>query len=896
MGGTGKSQVIKALIEFFNIRNESHRFVVLGPTGTSAALLNGSTYHSYLGIFISGEVTRNENTNITQVQAKLDGVDYIFIDEVSMIACHDLYKISSQLAKAKKEYDAPFGGLNMIFSGDFAQLPPVNGYTLYSGSVGTQLTSGLNSMGQESAIGKALWHQVTTVVILRENMRQKNESASDAKLRTALENMRYGACTPEDIKFLKSRVAGRRPDQPKLSDKNFRYVSIITALNAQKDKLNQLGADHFALHNKQTLTHFYSIDHIGESPDPAKKKKKGRNFKLSGKHKTKVINPWLQDVIWNLPHSSTEHFPGKLSLCIGMPVMIRNNDATELCMTKGQEGFVVGWNTIKGSYDKPVLDTLFVQLDKPAKPIKIDGLPENVVPITKATKTIKCTYQSDLEESIERQQVWVLPNFSMTDYASQGKTRNFNAVDLNYCRNHQSYYTCLSRSATAYGTIIIQGFSSKKITSGISGYLRQEFREHEILDEISMLKYEDKLPQYIHGNLRNPLIRAYQKWKGTNYVPSATHASLKWTTKDPLLLLPEVHDSPWQILKKTSKMDKIENQNTHSNQISSFIVAQGSVSISSNKRKLNEIDLENSTKKQKTSTSSKKRPLDEDSSEKSSKRRRTTTTSELYSPVGLIWDGENYSCAYDALYTILYNIWSTDHILWNHRFKNINNNLMKSLCLGFKRFSDGKSSFEDIRDNLRKKLYQRHKNLFPYGPTGTSVSSLAINMLSCNKIISFSYKTCSQCGFEGENIPDRLEFVLHPSGNPEAISVWLNSLQHETHEKCSHCGGNLKQPIFFNEPPSILVFDTQSSTIKLNKKIKFIHNNQHTTLTLRGIVYYGNFHFTARIISINNTVWYHDGMTTGCMTEKEGNLNDMKYDTLLHCRGKKLTLAIYAQV
>jgi len=42
-----------------------------------------------------------------------------------MIACHDLYKISSQLAKAKNEFDTPFGDLNMIFASDFSQLPPV---------------------------------------------------------------------------------------------------------------------------------------------------------------------------------------------------------------------------------------------------------------------------------------------------------------------------------------------------------------------------------------------------------------------------------------------------------------------------------------------------------------------------------------------------------------------------------------------------------------------------------------------------------------------------------------------------------------------------------------------------------------------------------------------------
>jgi len=54
MGGTGKSQVIKALIYFFEKHNESHRILILAPTGSAAALLNGSTYHSILGITIAG--------------------------------------------------------------------------------------------------------------------------------------------------------------------------------------------------------------------------------------------------------------------------------------------------------------------------------------------------------------------------------------------------------------------------------------------------------------------------------------------------------------------------------------------------------------------------------------------------------------------------------------------------------------------------------------------------------------------------------------------------------------------------------------------------------------------------------------------------------------------------
>jgi hypothetical protein len=57
---------------------------------------------------------------------------------------------------------------------------------------------------QKATIGKALWHQVTTIVILRKNMRQRTQTEEDAKLRTTLENMRYAACTLEDIKFLKT--------------------------------------------------------------------------------------------------------------------------------------------------------------------------------------------------------------------------------------------------------------------------------------------------------------------------------------------------------------------------------------------------------------------------------------------------------------------------------------------------------------------------------------------------------------------------------------------------------------------------------------------------------------------------------------------------------------------
>ena len=50
MAGTGKSQVIKALIQYFTYREEKYRFICMAPTGAAASLIGGSTYHSLLSI------------------------------------------------------------------------------------------------------------------------------------------------------------------------------------------------------------------------------------------------------------------------------------------------------------------------------------------------------------------------------------------------------------------------------------------------------------------------------------------------------------------------------------------------------------------------------------------------------------------------------------------------------------------------------------------------------------------------------------------------------------------------------------------------------------------------------------------------------------------------------
>jgi hypothetical protein len=84
MAGTGKSQVIKALMHFFNQRRENHHFLVLASTGAAAALVNESMYHSVLGI---NEGNFSSEKNLAQIRANFEGIDYIFLDNGKILQC-----------------------------------------------------------------------------------------------------------------------------------------------------------------------------------------------------------------------------------------------------------------------------------------------------------------------------------------------------------------------------------------------------------------------------------------------------------------------------------------------------------------------------------------------------------------------------------------------------------------------------------------------------------------------------------------------------------------------------------------------------------------------------------------------------------------------------------------
>ncbi|KAJ6626262.1 hypothetical protein B0H10DRAFT_2161576 [Mycena sp. CBHHK59/15] len=197
-------------------------------------------------------------------------------------------------------------------------------------------------------------------------MSQTAQTAQDIKFRTALVNMRYGACTAADIEFLRGRKISRRASHPTFDEPRFRNVSLITAWNSQKDKINELGCAKFAEETGQVLTHFYAEDTLAAN---------------SGSHERRSHANRNKEVVLPQRALTTDQKKSHSSLCIGLPVMIRNNDATELCISRGQESVVT------------TLDTVLVKLTNPPKTVRIPGLADNVVGLTKGNNKMRAPLQ-----------------------------------------------------------------------------------------------------------------------------------------------------------------------------------------------------------------------------------------------------------------------------------------------------------------------------------------------------------------------------------------------------------------------------------------------------------------------------------------------------------------------
>ena len=878
MGGTGKTQVIKALSCFFKQRSEAHRFIIVAPTGTAAALLGGSTYHSAFGINDRSGISR-----LGHVKEKLKGVEYVFFDEVSMLSARDLYRINLQLSKVFDVAHAPFGGLNLVFSGDFAQLPPAVGgehVSLYSRTIGTVST---DMKSQEEAVGKALWHQITTVVILRENMRQTKQSAEDGKLRTCLENMRYKACTPDDIAFLRTRISSSVPGRPSICHEQFRDVSIITGTNLYKDEINKLGAIRFAQETGQSLTNFFSDDSprvTQADPDEVK-----------GVKRVAELTSEMKDGLWSQPPSSTDkHIAGKLSLCIGLPVMIRYNFATEMCMTRGQEGFVHGWQSKTGSSGQSVLDTLFVKLKDPPSHVQVPGLPENVVPVYPTTTNVRVTLPNDEKYYVAHTQVEVLVNFAMTDFASQGKTRPYNVSDLNNLRSHQSYYTALSRSATAEGTLILQGFDPRQVVGGCSGALRQEFRELELLDNITKLRYSGKLPVSVDGDTRNNAITSFREWKGDQYVPSTVHKSIRWSKRSPWLET-EVLD----LDKRVAILENFREKKNMERRTAKLVTDLSSTE----KKAITDIGLGRPSAQKRRRSSGLLMRVPSAASTHRANRQKHQQQPDIFngtfytSPIGMRWSQN--SCAYDSVFTPIYVLWCAYRDTWSEEIQRTGSTTAVQLVEGFIRFEQGKCSLEDARDKVRRTL-ARTQSGCAYG-TYTSIDIVCSAWFETNEVVLERFYQCPN----GHRVRHSNDYhaYLSTAAIYGSISQWVSIDSAQTTALCQTCNHSVAIRLKFCSCPPLLAFELTEATTFMDYNLSVQVENRVQGYALAAVVYYAHEHFTSQIITRDGRVWYYDGMALARRNipslEHVGSINDGTFN-MQYCRGGSPCLAIYARV
>ena len=196
------------------------------------------------------------------------------------------------------------------------------------------------------------------------------------------------------------------------------------------DEINRLGCLRFAGETCQKLNDFFFADTVPSDEHSADSK--GSRPVAGRRHIVKhhKLPENILEALWEQPCcANTKLIPGKLSLCTGMLLMIQNNATTEMCITKGQEAIMHGWESSLGPQDKPVLETLFIELIDPPSSTTLDGLPQNVVvPLMKTSVATSCQQPDDTTVTVSRTQIEALPNFPMTDYASQGKTRPYNVV------------------------------------------------------------------------------------------------------------------------------------------------------------------------------------------------------------------------------------------------------------------------------------------------------------------------------------------------------------------------------------------------------------------------------------------------------------------------------------
>ena len=123
--GSGKTHTLREYIAWLDAH--SIPVAITASTGIAATHMNGQTIHGWAGIGIREYLSDGDIDALEQKQylwKRFEKARVLIIDEVSMLHAHRLDMVE-QVCRRFKRNDLPFGGLQVILSGDFFQLPPV---------------------------------------------------------------------------------------------------------------------------------------------------------------------------------------------------------------------------------------------------------------------------------------------------------------------------------------------------------------------------------------------------------------------------------------------------------------------------------------------------------------------------------------------------------------------------------------------------------------------------------------------------------------------------------------------------------------------------------------------------------------------------------------------------
>lgn len=183
--GTGKSVLLRAIIDTLGQRYGSG-LAVTASTGIAACNINGSTLHSFGGIGIAKDSAQNLAQSIKYNNRKAKdrwiNTKVLIIDEISMVDA-DLFDKLEYIARDIRQSTKPFGGIQIIVTGDFFQLPPVNP----------------NQASKFAFEAKSWPLAITQTVMLSKVFRQK-----DGTFIRILNEMRLGHLSQEAIEKFKS--------------------------------------------------------------------------------------------------------------------------------------------------------------------------------------------------------------------------------------------------------------------------------------------------------------------------------------------------------------------------------------------------------------------------------------------------------------------------------------------------------------------------------------------------------------------------------------------------------------------------------------------------------------------------------------------------------------------